>query len=139
MPWQKEDCYSGKVETMGLSPTVKTPTTSEQLGRRWKPFLIKCEGGSSIYFMILALSFLVPDAVMAIAIEVPYIETVERITNVDYIIVEHLARVNEPQDFGFWLRFKTSVSWPNWDILEVMQNRRRMYRMEKAHRLVQAE
>lgn len=89
--------------------------------------------------MILALSFLVPDAIVSTPIRVEYIEMVERITDSAYAIMGQSASVNEPHDGGSWTRFKHSVRWPNWDILKLIQNRRRLYRMEKAHSQVQAE
>lgn len=96
------------------------------------------KGGSGIYFMILALSFLVPDAIVSTPYSLEYIETVERITDSAYAIAGQSVGVNEPHDAGSWARFKTSASWPNWDILKLIQNRRRLYRMEKAHSQVQA-
>lgn len=50
--------------------------------------------------MILALSFLVPDAIVSTPYSVDYIETVERITDSAYAIMGQSVGVNEPRDFG---------------------------------------
>jgi hypothetical protein len=56
--------------------------------------------------MILVLSFLVPDAIASTPIEVPYIETIERITAVSArAIPGHTASVNKPRDGGSRTRF----------------------------------
>jgi len=55
--------------------------------------------------MILALSFLVPDAIVSTRTEVPYIETVERITDSAYAIAGQPVKVNQPRTAGVrnWL------------------------------------
>ena len=58
------------------------------------------KGGNGIYFMIFVLSFLVPDAIVSTRTEVPYIETVERITDSAYAIAGQPVKVNGTLDYG---------------------------------------
>lgn len=67
------------------------------------------KGGNGIYFMILVLSFLVPDAIVSTRTEVPYIETVDRITDSACAIVGQSVKVKQPRVGGTRTRyFKTS-------------------------------
>ena len=50
--------------------------------------------------MIFVLSFLVPDAIVSNRTEVPYIETVERITDSAYAIAGQPVKVNGTLDYG---------------------------------------
>jgi hypothetical protein len=50
--------------------------------------------------MILALSFLVPDAIVSNPCHVPYIETEERITDSAYAIMGQSVGVNATLDYG---------------------------------------
>jgi len=58
------------------------------------------KGGNGIYFMILALSFLVPDAIVSTPIGLEYIETVERITDSAYAIMGQSVKVNGTLEYG---------------------------------------
>ena len=58
------------------------------------------KGGNGIYFMILALSFLVPDAIVSTPIGLEQIETVERITDSSCTIVGQSVKVNGTLDYG---------------------------------------
>lgn len=58
------------------------------------------KGGNGIYFMILVLSFLVPDAIVSTPIGLEYIETVERITDSAYAITGQSVKVNGTLDYG---------------------------------------
>lgn len=82
-----------------------------------------------MYFMIFVLSFLVPGAIVSGPIMVSYIETEERIqAESARAIAGYSADMIEPRKFGLRTWFKSSTSWPNWDILDIllnlMQNRR---------------
>lgn len=61
--------------------------------------------------MILALSFLVPDAIVSEPIAVEYIETVERITDSAYAIIGQSAGVNEPRVFRTRTWLYKSMAW----------------------------
>lgn len=50
--------------------------------------------------MILALSFLVPDAIVSEPYSVEYIETVERTTDIAYAIIGQPVSVNATLDYG---------------------------------------
>ena len=58
------------------------------------------KGGNGIYFIMLALSFLVPDAIVSEPITVPYIETVERITDSAYAIAGQPVEAKQPRVGG---------------------------------------
>ena len=58
------------------------------------------KGGNGIYFMILALSFLVPDAIVSTPIGLEQIETVERITDSAYAIAGQSIKANPVMDYG---------------------------------------
>ena len=63
-----------------------------------------------LFFNILALSFLVPDAIVSEPFTVPYIETVERIqADSAHAIAGQSARVNQPRIAGMRNRLVRNI------------------------------